>query len=92
MLFVYIVLLLWQLAWLVQAIRSNKGWKALLVLETVCMALALGLMWYYDTLPGYGIMPGWAYFSEVFRSLVFGCIYCGMILVSAVCALIKRKK
>lgn len=92
MLFIYIVLLIWQLVWLVQAIRSNKGWKALLVLEIASVILALGLMWYYDTLPGYGLMPGWAYFSEVFRSLVFGCLYCAMILISVLCAFLKRKK
>ena len=92
MLFIYIVLLIWQIVWLVQALRSNKGWKALLVLEVGSVILALGLMWYYDTLPGYGMMPGWAYFAEVFRSLVFGCVYCAMTLTSAVCAFFKRKK
>ena len=92
MLFLYFLLLIWQLVWLVQALRSNKGWKALMVLEIASLTLALGLMWYYDTLPGYGMMPGWAYFSEVFRSLVFGCVYGIMTLISAVCAFFKRKK
>lgn len=92
MLFLYILLLIWQLVWLVQAFRNGKGWKALMVLEVVCVILALGLMWYYDSLPAQGLMAGWAYFSEVFYSLVFGIVYSVMTLLSAVCAVWRRKK
>lgn len=88
----YAILLIWQILWLVSSVRSRGGWTKLLILDTVSVALAFGLMWYFDTLPGQGIMPGWAYFSEVFYSLLAGGVYAVMTLVCALLALLLRKR
>lgn len=89
---IYIGLALWQLAWLVLAIRRKNGWGRLLILALASMALAFGCMWYYDTLPGYGIMPGWAYFAEVFYSLVAGIGYFLMMLIAALGLLLRKNR
>ncbi len=86
----YGMFLVWQLCWLVQAWRG-KGWGRLLVLNIAATVLAFGVMWYFDTLPGYGMMPGWAYFAEVFYSLCAGVVYFLLTLISALCALIRKK-
>ncbi len=72
---IYGIVFLWQIFWLVQAFRLRKGWGKLAILEAVSIAAAFGCMWYFDTLPGYGTIPGWAYFPEVFYSLCAGCVY-----------------
>lgn len=90
-LWIYGTVLLWQVVWLIMAIRNRKGWARLLILEAVSVAAALGTMWYFDTLPGVGIMPGWAYFAEVFYSLVAAVVYGFLCAVTALLALIRKK-
>ena len=89
--FVYIVLALWQLIWLVLAIKNKRGWVRLLVLSALSTALAFGCMWYFDTLPGYGIMPGWAYFAEVFYSLCAGIVYLLVSVIALLCTIFYKK-
>lgn len=87
----YAALLIWQIVWLIMAVRRKRGWIRLLILEIASMVLAFGCMWYFDTLPGYGIMPGWAYFAEVFYSLVAGVIYFVMTLITGLGALLGKR-
>ena len=87
----YGVLFVWQVIWLIGAIRRKKGWVRLLILCAMSMAAAFGCMWYFDVLPGYGIMPGWAYFQEVFYSLCAGVAYFIMTLIAALGALLQKK-
>lgn len=87
----YACLLLWQMIWLISAVRRKSGWIRLLVLCVASMAVAFGCMWYFDTLPGYGIMPGWAYFQEVFYSLVAGMVYFVMTLIALLGELLQKK-
>ena len=88
----YGALLLWQFVWLVLAIRRKRGWIRLLILSAASTALAFGGMWYFDTMPGYGIMPGWAFFTEVFYSLIAGVVYLIMTLIACAGALIQKSK
>lgn len=87
----YAALFVWQVMWFVSAIRRKKGWVRLLILCAMSMAAAFGCMWYFDVLPGYGIMPGWAYFQEVFYSLCAGVAYFIMTLIAALGALLQKK-
>lgn len=88
---IYGLLFLWQVFWLIQAWRRKGGWGRLLVLNIGATVLSFGAMWYFDTLPGFGMMPGWAYFTEVFYSLCAGAVYFLLTLISALCALLRKK-
>lgn len=89
---VYILIFALQVFLLVRCFKSRAGWGKLLILDIASVVLALGCMWYFDTLPGYGIMPGWAYFAEVFYSLCAGAVYVLMTLICILCALLRKKK
>lgn len=89
--FVYIILALWQTVWLVLAVKNKRGWIKLLILSALSTVLAFGCMWYFDTLPGYGIMPGWAYFAEVFYSLCAGIVYLLVSTVALLCTVFYKK-
>lgn len=90
--FLYAALLIWQITWLVSAIRKHRSWIRLLVLNVLSTVLAIGLMWYFDTLPGYGMMPGFAYFPEVLYSLVSAIVFAVLTLISLLGMLFHRKK
>ena len=66
-----------QLVHLIRAWRRKQPGKFLLAGNILSVLLSCFLLWYYDTLPGVGIMPGFAYFPEVFSSfcaaVCFGC-------------------
>ena len=87
----YILIFALQVFLLVRSFKSRVGWGRLLILDILSVVLALGCMWYFDTLPGYGIMPGWAYFAEVFYSLCAALVY-GIQTLVAVLGLLLWKK
>ena len=93
---VYILLLLLQVAALIFAIcqNSTKARLTSLLFSLGCAPLAWGLGAYFDSLPGYGFMPGLSYFAETLFSYGAAILYCGMLAVSAVTGIIlhcKRK-
>ena len=88
---IYVLLFLLQLFLLVRCFRRRSGWGKLLAVNIVSTVLAFGAMWYFDTLPGYGMAPGWAFFTEVFYSLCAGAAYFFLTLISALCALLRQK-
>ena len=87
----YAGLLIWQILWLVLAIRKRKGWIRLLILSVACTALAVFGTWYFNEMPGLGIMPGLAFFQEFFYSLIASVIYFVMTLVALLGALVQKK-
>lgn len=71
--------------------RKNTGlWIGLFLSEAIPMLTALLLMRYFDTLPGYGVMPGLSYFGETLFSLGASVVYAGALLVS-VCVFVLVK-
>ena len=81
------------LTWLlIQCFRTRSGWGRLLALDILATVGACVLVWYFDTLPGYGIMPGWAYFSEVMYSLAAAVAFGAKTLVSLLGFLLWKKK
>ena len=82
---VYIVIFVLQIILLVKAFRSKnkKIWVALLVLELVSTFVAIGCKEYYNSLPGYGFMPGLTYMGEVLFSFFASILYGANFLVSA---------
>lgn len=88
----YIVLFALQVFWLVSACRKHKKIWPVMVCNVLSIGLSLGLLWYFDNLPGYGMMPGLSYFTEVFTSLIAAAAFCVLTLVTFFCWLYNRKK
>lgn len=96
MVILYIFLLLLQVALLILAVcrRTIRYRFTSLIASLLSAALTWGLGAYYDSLPGYGMMPGLTYFAETLFSYGAAILYCGMLAVSAVTGIIlhcKRK-
>ncbi|MBQ7939284.1 MAG: hypothetical protein IJ281_02790 [Clostridia bacterium] len=94
MVIVYILLLLLQVAALIFAIcrKSKAYWVSAWITEALSAALAWGLGVYYDSLPGYGIMPGLTYFTEAIFGYGTAVISLGMLAVSVVLGIVLKKK
>lgn len=86
-LILYAALLIAQITFLVKTIKSNnnKHWMILIGLEIIVFGTAMALGFYYDSLPGYGKMPGFSYMGEVLFS--FGAALVNVILLFiSICA------
>lgn len=90
----YILLLAVQVTLLIFAIRrkSIAYWMATWITEALSAALAWGLGVYYDSLPGYGIMPGLSYFAEAIFGYGTAVLSLGMLEISVVLGIILRRK
>ena len=89
---IYLILFGAELFWLIRScIRKGKFWPVLTanVLSAIVSAVA---MWYFDTLPGYGIMPGFAFFPEVFASLCATAAFVVLSVVTLLCWLLRLHK
>ena len=96
MVILYIFLLALQVLSLILVIRrkSKRYWISLFILEAVSAILAWRLGVWFDSLPGYGFMPGLTYLSETLFSYGAAILYGMMLVGSAVTGLIlhcKRK-
>lgn len=90
----YVLLLLSQIALLIFAIcrKSRKWWLLLLIWEIFSAALTWGLGAYYDSLPGYGFMPGLSYFAEAILGYGTAILSLGLAALSAILWMILRKR
>ncbi len=86
----YLLMLAGQAVLLIFAIRrpTVRRWGFLLGLELLSLTAALLLAYHYNGLPGFGIMPGLTYFAETLFSMFAALVYGGMMLISALCALL----
>ena len=94
LLIAYIVILVLQIVLLVLSIRKKqkKLWLSLFLVEVIPMLIANGLRIYYDSLPGYGIMPGLTYIGEVLYSYGASIVYCLVFVVSVLCCIASPKE
>lgn len=90
----YIVILIALVALLVLSLRKNTKlhWVTLFSAESVSMLVSLGLARYYDSLPGYGMMPGLSYLEEVVASYGALVVYGVTLLVSAIFMIVRARK
>ena len=84
LLITYIVILIFQIILFVISIRkkTKKLWRILFSAELVPLLISIGLMIYYNNLPGYGFMPGLTYLGEVLFSFGAVVLYCISFLIS----------
>ena len=95
LLIAYIAIFILQIALLVLSLlkKTKKLWISLFLSEFIPMITAFVLMRYYDSLPGYGFMPGLSYFGEVIFSFGAAVLYCIVLFVSiCIFAVVKIKE
>ena len=90
----YIFLLALQVLSLILAIRrkSKRYWISLFLLEAVSAVLAWRLGGWFDSLPGYGFMPGLTYLSETLFGYGTAVISLGIAALSAILGIVLKKK
>ncbi|HAB88400.1 MAG TPA: hypothetical protein DCE60_05225 [Coprococcus sp.] len=62
--------------------EKKKLWRILFSAELIPLLISIGLMIYYNNLPGYGFMPGLTYLGEVLFSFGAVVLYCISFLIS----------
>ena len=94
LLIIYIVILILQIILLVITIRkkTKKLWRTLFSIELIPMLISIGLMIYYNNLPGYGFLPGLSYLGEVLFSLGAAVLYGISFLISICSCIVTTKK
>ena len=89
---IYIFLFALQVFWLIRScIRKKRIWPVILCSLVSALAAAFGV-WYFDNLPGYGFMPGLAFFPEFFYSLCAAAAFALLTLVGLLCLLLRKHK
>ena len=89
---IYFLLFALQVFWLIRTcVRKGKFWPVLTV-NILSAAISGFLLWYFDTLPGYGMMPGFAFFPEVFASLCAAAAFLLLTFVTLLCWLLRLHK
>lgn len=95
LLIIYILIFVFQIKFLIKLIKNNKAFYPIIITEIVSIIIAIGVLKYFDSLPGTGLMPGLTYIAEYIFSLGAGIIYYIMLVIS-ICAKIlateKNKK
>lgn len=94
---IYLVLLLWQIVRLIRLIRKGKGrehrraYLFLMAVEVVCAVFAGAFSVYFDSLPGYGFMPGltWLYLWLISFAMIF--VYLLMLIITAIVCLVRTR-
>ncbi len=83
LLIIYILLFFLQIVLFIHFIkRKNKYWIYLAGTALISCMAAIILMFFYDSLPGYGSMPGLTYFAEWFYSFCASIVFAGMLILS----------
>ena len=88
----YVIFFALQVFLLIRGIRAGRGLGKLALLNFASILLSCFLLWYFDTLPGYGMMPGFAFFPEVLYSLMAAVAFVVLMVVTFLCRLLRRKK
>ena len=89
---IYLILFALQVLWLIRTcIRKRKFWPVLTA-NALSIVLSVFLLWYFDTLPGFGLIPGFAFFPEVFASLCAAAAFTVLSFVTLLCWLLRKHK
>ena len=81
-----------ELFWLIRTCRRKLRFWPVLAGNLLTAVLSVFLLWYFDTLPGYGMMPGFAFFPEVFASLCAAAAFALLTFVTLLCWLLRKHK
>ncbi len=89
---IYIIVFALQVFWLIRTCRGKGKFWPVMVCSFFCALLAAFGVWYFDNLPGYGFMPGLAFFPEFFYSLCATVAFTVLTFVTLLVWLLRRHK
>ena len=72
---VYIAALILMIRTFIRCMKHRSKWRKLFVTEIAFLLISNRLMVYYDSLPGYGFMPGLTYLGEFLVSYIAMIVY-----------------
>ena len=84
LLIIYVIVLAVQIVLIVCSCRRKIKWIWPLLFEAISIIGALATLRYFDSLPGYGIMPGLSYFGEVVWSFLAAVGYGIVLLITLI--------
>lgn len=89
----YLIIFVVEIVLLVKSIKNQnkKLWGALIILEIFSVVGSIILYNYYESLPGYGMMPGLSYFGESLLSFGMAIIYSITFFITICIMICKRK-
>ena len=92
LLIAYMAVFVSHIILLIFAIRENHKnlWRYHLLSEGISSVIATALMFYFNSLPGHGFMPGLTYLGEILCSFAAAVLYAIMLIVS-ICTLVVIK-
>ena len=84
------IVLILQIILLVFSVKrpNKRRWFFVYALEIVSFTAAVLLMICYDSLPGYGLLPGLTYFQEWFLCLSVAIAYACMVFITIICNIV----
>ena len=85
---VYILLFFLQIVLLIRFIKRKNKWIYPAGASFISCIAAIILMFFYNSLPGYGPMPGLTYFAEFCYSFIASIAFAGMLILSILCRII----
>lgn len=88
----YLAIFVIQIILLVKSIKNKKRklWGTLIILEIFAIVGSVILYNYYDSLPGYGFMPGLTYLGDVLFSIGFAILYLITFIIT-ICIMILQR-
>ncbi len=94
LLVVYLIVFIAEIILLVKSIKrkENKYWIKLFLIEIIFIVISFVLWIYYDSLPGYGFMPGLSYWGEILFSIGACFLYSAMLFITTCSRIIIFEK
>lgn len=92
LLILYVILLVFCAVLLISSVKkySRAKWIVLFISEAAFSIGAAYAATVFDSLPGYGMMPGLTYFAEVLYSIAAACAFAAEFTVSAIIYIILK--
>lgn len=94
LLILYLIVSIVQIILLVKSIKRKeiKNWIKVFALEVFSIIISTILLFYYNSLPGYGFMPGLSYLGEVLLSFGVAILYSVMLFITICTRIIIYEK
>ena len=89
LLILYAFMLIFLVITMIKCFKNKEKWLKLILFEIFLIVLSFILFYYYNSLPGLGIMPGLTYIGEVVVSFIVTILYICMLVLTIIIKLIK---
>jgi len=94
LLFFYLLALVIQIVMFAGCLKKpvRIRWSLLFLCELCALTAAVYFSFYYNSLPGNGMMPGLTYFAETMYSMAGAVVYLCMLVLSVLACVIMKLK